>query len=176
MADDQQQPRMVRPFLTMDPVTGLLNAHGWVTFAKRHLKRAVHSQQRLGLILVRVENLAQLTAKKGTDVTEVGLLQIAEALQVAIRPGDLLGRWREADFLVLLPYVDAASMEQIADRLAQGVRRSAVFLKDPAVALAVLTTGASLTVTRGELQELDALIASCERQLQPSINRTVSAG
>jgi diguanylate cyclase (GGDEF)-like protein len=171
-----QAQSSVRPLVTIDPGTGVLNAHGWIAFAKRHLKRAVYSQQRLGLVLVRVENLAQIKADGGAKLMEGSMQHVAEALQLAVRPGDLLGRWREAEFIILLPYVDAGPMEQIAERLVQGVRKRPLLVGAQAVMLTFATSSASMLVIQGELQELDALIATCERQVQSRTAPTISGG
>jgi diguanylate cyclase (GGDEF)-like protein len=175
--DKHSQPQTsVRPLVTIDPGTGLLNAHGWLAFAKRHLKRAVYSKQRLGLVLLRIENLSQIKEAGGIELIEASMQHVAEALQLAVRPGDLLGRWREADFIVLLPYLDTGSMEQIAERLVQAVRKRPLLVGPRAVMLAFASSSASMLVIQGELQELDALISTCERQLQTRTTPTISAG
>jgi diguanylate cyclase (GGDEF)-like protein len=161
----------IKPVTTIDATTGLLNAHGWVAFAKRHLKRAVYSQQRLGLVLLRVQNFARLKTDLGQDITEAGIQQIAEELQALVRPGDLLGRWRDDDFIVLLPYVDAGAMDLIAERLAHGIRKKPILVGNQLLALTIVTGGASLVVTRGELHELDALISEGERRLTSAVER-----
>jgi diguanylate cyclase (GGDEF)-like protein len=159
----------IKPVTTIDPTTGLLNAHGWVAFAKRHLKRAVYSQQRLGLVLLRIQNYSVLKIDLGEKVAEAGMQQIAEALQALVRPGDLLGRWRDDDFILLLPYVDAGAIDLIAERLAQGIRKKPILVGNQLLALTVVTGGGSLIVTRGELHELDALIAEGERRLSAAV-------
>ena len=159
----QRPVTKVKPLAAIDPATGLLNPHGWLAFAKRHLKRAVHSHQRLGLIFIRIQHLARRQDELGSPASHVAIQQVTESLQLLIRPGDLLGRWREEDFIVLLPYIDGASVEQIAERLAQGLRKKLV--ESDLSSLTVVTGGASLVVTRGELQELDHLLAESERRL-----------
>jgi diguanylate cyclase (GGDEF)-like protein len=158
----------VKALASIDPTTGLLNAHGWIAYAKRHLKRAVHSQQRLGLVFLRVQNFARLRADLGDETVEGGMHQVAEALQFLVRPGDLLGRWRADDFIVLLPYVDGGAIEMIAERLAYGVRRKPILVGNRVLPLTILTGGASLVVTYGELHELDTLLAEAERRLVAS--------
>jgi diguanylate cyclase (GGDEF)-like protein len=155
----------IKPVSTVDAVTGLLNAQGWIAFAKRHLKRAVYSQQRLGLVLFRVENIEQLMKDQGREAVEAGLQQVAEELQSLVRPGDLLGRWKEEEFIVLLPYVDAGMMDVIAERLVHGVRKRPVVVGGQCLPFTVASAGASLIVTRGEIHELDALISEGERKL-----------
>ena len=170
--DDQEDSQSwVKPLVTIDPTTGLLNAYGWLAFAKRHLKRAVYSQQRLGLVFLRVQNFARLKAELGPQAAEATMQQVADALQGLVRPGDLLGRWRDDDFIILLPYVDAGTIEQIAERLGQGIRRKALMVENHLFPLTVVTSGASLIVTRGELNELDTLLAEGERRLVAGAER-----
>jgi diguanylate cyclase (GGDEF)-like protein len=161
----------VTPLTGIDPTTGLLNAHGWIAYAKRHLKRAVHSQQRLGLIFLRVQNFGPLRREFGDEVVEGAMRQVAEALQALVRPGDLLGRWRPDDFIVLVPYVDGSSMEMITDRLSHGARRKPVLVGRHLLSLTIVTGDASLIVTQGELHELDTLLAEAERRLVTSAGR-----
>ena len=163
--EEQGAQSAVKPLVSIDSATGLLNSHGWVAYAKRHLKRAVYSQQRLGLVFLRVQNFAGVRAEHGYEAVEEGMQQLAQSLQVLVRPGDLLGRWRADDFIVLLPYVDGNSLEMIAERLADGLRRKPVLVDRLLVPPKIVIGGASLVVTRGELHELDALLADGERQL-----------
>jgi diguanylate cyclase (GGDEF)-like protein len=155
----------IKPVSTIDSVTGLLNPQGWIGYAKRHLKRAVCSQQRLGLILFRVQNIEPVMKDLGRDVVQAGIQQVAEELQSLVRPGDLLGRWNDEDFIVLLPYVDASMIDVIAERLVYGVRKKPIIVGRQLLPFIVASGGASLIVRRGEIHELDVLISEVERNL-----------
>jgi diguanylate cyclase (GGDEF)-like protein len=155
----------VKHLSTIDPPTGLLNRHGWVTFAAKHLQRSARSGQRVGVLLIEVDGLSCVIDEHGHEAGDQAVQQIAEALEAELRPGDLLGRWIEDMFILFLPGQDANHLPGIAERLRKAVETKPLTLRTGAVRLSVTIGGATLTSQTGDLRELESVISHADGRL-----------
>jgi diguanylate cyclase (GGDEF)-like protein len=106
---------------SLDPSTGFLNRNGWMEYAARVLHRAGYTQENLGVLLIELDQFVSITEECGYRVGEETLQVVADVLEQQVRPGDVLGRWLEDQFILLLPVVKAEALGIVGERLRKAV-------------------------------------------------------
>jgi diguanylate cyclase (GGDEF)-like protein len=155
----------VRHLSAVDPPTGLLNRHGWITVAARYLKRAARSQKRVGVILADLDHFQRVNDEHGYDVGEEALQHVAEVLESQLRPGDLLGRWLEEEFILFLLSDETEVLAGVAERLRKAVE-AAPMVKDKIRLQMTISVGAvDRMVKTGDLKEMEAIVSEAERRV-----------
>ncbi len=103
------------------------------------------------LLLVVIENLAEINNEQGYDIGEMALRQTAERLQGLLRPDDFLARVGGSRFLLILPRVKS---DNRADFLAEQIQRQ---MQAPVKSAPQrFTIKISIGITRFPVQALDA--------------------
>ncbi len=155
----------IKRLASLDPPTGLLNRHGWVLFALRHLKRGARDQKSFGILIASLDNFTRLTDDLGYDVGEEALQHVGECIENQLRAGDLLGRWLEDQFILLLPCIAQEVLGSVAERIRNAVDSSPFMVGDRLLSLTISLGGGTKVVRTGDPKELDALIAVADTQL-----------
>jgi diguanylate cyclase (GGDEF)-like protein len=73
-------------------------------------------------ILFDIDDLAQLNGARGNDAGDAALIGVAEVLRRERRPGDLVVRYGDDEFLVLSPATSGEGALELAERLVAAVR------------------------------------------------------
>ena len=92
-----------------DSLTGLKNRR---EFERESLEALVNAQRGDGdfvLCLIDIDHFKQVNDNHGHDAGDRALVFIARALQAAVRPGDLVGRFGGEEFCVLMAHADNAA-------------------------------------------------------------------
>lgn len=99
----------------IDPITGLTDA----TLLEERLASALLGKraedQPMGFILVRIDNLDAIRNNAGNDGIETVLRQIGRLLQPRVRDSDILSRYNDTGFGMLLPSCPEAKAMEIAE-------------------------------------------------------------
>lgn len=100
--------------LEIDPQTGIYNQ-----FAINSYLKELHPQNdtHYGIILLSVDNLNTVKTQYSLKTANKVLAAIAVELSQNIRETDLIGRYSESEFILILSDVNQAQAEQIASRL-----------------------------------------------------------
>jgi len=101
----------------LDTKTGLLNAVAWRTEAAVQLVRAQHPGLPMAVGIAEIDQLRAVHDHYGHAAGDAVLEGVAAILRTGLRPGDLLGRFGDEQFVFLLPAADASAAMQVADRL-----------------------------------------------------------
>jgi diguanylate cyclase (GGDEF)-like protein/PAS domain S-box-containing protein len=154
-----------------DALTGSLNRSGFFKIAKRELERGdTHS---VGLLLLDVDHFKRINDCFGHQAGDRVLQALVVQLKSGLRQEDLLGRYGGEEFIVLLPGVDAERLEQIAERLREGVE-SMDMPGDAGKLSLTISLGGAL---RSFGEDLDHVIGRADRALyrakQTGRNRVV---
>ena len=100
-----------------DHLTGVPNRRFMDDALRRELARCQRSGAPLAVLFVDLDHFKRVNDQLGHDVGDSVLAAVANELQVALRPYDVLARWGGEEFLVLLPESDAGQARRIAERL-----------------------------------------------------------
>lgn len=135
----------------LDPATGLWNRKGGEDLLRREIERTVRAGSGLGVMIVALE---------ASRPSKVLLRETSERLRGALRPCDLVARWEEGSFLVLLPGWDAGTAERVAQHLAE----------------AAAPEGEGRASARGPFLRIGVTAAETGRELDPSALLALAAG
>jgi diguanylate cyclase (GGDEF)-like protein/putative nucleotidyltransferase with HDIG domain len=111
---------------------------------------------KLSVVFITVESFRPVVATFGLAAAEVALETIGESIKRALRSGDLLFRYGENEFVVLLTQTDADTARMVSERISSGLTEVLSDSKSPAsrltVALGVATASAAGLSVDGLIQ------------------------
>jgi diguanylate cyclase (GGDEF)-like protein len=105
----------------VDPLTG---SHNWRYFmyrGRQELSRAQRHFYNLSFIIVDVDYFRQINSLYGTDVGDLLIKDLLVLLKKNVRKEDIITRWREDEFFIILPYLSKNDAYQTAKRLREKV-------------------------------------------------------
>lgn len=104
-----------------DAKTGLPNPNHWRSVADRAVTRAQRAGTPVAILMVDLDHFKALNDRFGHVTGDAVLTAVADTLRLAVRPGDLVGRFGGEEFTVLLPDTFVPEALRVATRLRQGV-------------------------------------------------------
>jgi len=105
----------------VDALTGAYTRNTFNEIAERELSRARRAGQPLSLLLLDLDNLREEVDQHGARLAEPILRRFVEIVQEASRKEDLVVRFSNAQFLVLLPEVPGPGAVVVAGRIRREV-------------------------------------------------------
>lgn len=131
-----------------DDLTGVLTRRGVLTELEREIERATRYQEPLSLLAIDIDHLRAINAAAGHDAGDAVIRGVAEVIQTAIRPTDVVGRLGGEEFLVLLPHTAIADAERAAERLRRMAEQRPQWRQDQSVAASVSIGIAEVDICR----------------------------
>jgi diguanylate cyclase (GGDEF)-like protein len=111
---------------SVDALTGLLNVRAFDEVLQMEHRRAERSGRHYSLLVVDVDNLAQINESLGHDAGNQILIAVAAAIDRSIRNSDAAARLGGDEFIVLLTEADAVMGATIGQRIRNNVYSSTV--------------------------------------------------
>jgi diguanylate cyclase (GGDEF)-like protein len=108
----------------LDPLTGLLNRHALAPRFVELTHQARLTHQPICLLLCDVDTFKQINDRYGHDRGDAVLRDVAYELRKRLRSFELAYRLGGEEFLIVLPGVDHAEGQEIAERLRVAIERS----------------------------------------------------
>ncbi|UTI64664.1 EAL domain-containing protein [Paraconexibacter antarcticus] len=105
-----------------DPLTGLVNRRRFEQDIDHHLSLCRRYGPRGAVLLIDVDHFKYVNDTLGHAAGDELIAQVAEALQTRLRESDVLARLGGDEFAVLLPQVDLAGAEAVAESLVADLR------------------------------------------------------
>lgn len=99
----------MRELALKDGLTGVLNRRALNEALAAEIARAGRSRLPLALVMVDADRFKRINDEHGHPAGDAVLVAIAQRLQAATRPYDILGRYGGEEFLLLLPELDMES-------------------------------------------------------------------
>ena len=165
--------------LNRDPSSQLQNVRGLAVSVDRLLTPGSPTSltPRLGLLLVRLSGLGDITNTFGRQISDHLVDRVGELLAGDTSSDAIIGRAASADVVVLLPQADIGRVERAADRIARSLMApidvdGVAFLVRPTIGIATAPADGT---------ELGALTAQAERAIMDArrtgaMVRTIPAG
>jgi diguanylate cyclase (GGDEF)-like protein/PAS domain S-box-containing protein len=146
----------------VDPLTQVGNRRYLEEALTRVARKTPSSGTTFGVLLIDIDHFKRINDSYGHSCGDEVLLSTAQTLQRALRGSDLLGRWGGEEFLALLPSVDLAVLQRIADRCRGLARQAWVECGRERVAVTI-SVGGTLFRRRREsiarlIQRVDSLL------------------
>jgi len=104
---------------TRDPVTGLPNRQAMLQGLEPLVSRSRRYQNPLSVIRLRLDNLHDLSAEHGKRSGEKALIAVAQLLKDQLRWADIIARFDNDEFLLVLPETDTAAANHLMNKLRQ---------------------------------------------------------
>ncbi|CAN5756487.1 GGDEF domain-containing protein [soil metagenome] len=105
----------------IDTTTGLPRVEAWRKLAERLFVRSRTSGTNLSLLMLDIDHFKAINDEHGHLTGDRALTAVATAVQDAIRPGDLAGRYGGEEFAVVLPGADYTAAVEVAERIRRTV-------------------------------------------------------
>ena len=104
-------------FAITDPLTRLYNRRYLLHRLAYEATRGVRYKTPLALMLVDVDNLADINHDHGILYGDMVLVEIGQVLKKLVRVSDVVGRCDTQDFMILMPQTDEAGAKLLANRI-----------------------------------------------------------
>jgi diguanylate cyclase (GGDEF)-like protein len=114
----------VERLATRDPLTGLYNRRYMQECLKAELERAKRYDKQLIVGLLDYDNFKQLNDEYGHDTGDKALELFARVSSELMRETDVIARWGNEEFLILMPETGAAGALKYLQRLTDRVREA----------------------------------------------------
>ena len=119
--------RAMETLVVVDALTGIANRRRFDEALAVEWRRGLRMGSRLSLLLLDVDHFKRYNDTYGHVRGDSCLKQIAEAaLDVVLRPADLVARYGGEEFAVVLPTTDSVGAQAVADEICQAVRNRAL--------------------------------------------------
>lgn len=118
----RQQAEDLRRATQVDALTGLANRRYFDSLVVRELQQAQREGSLLALMHADIDQFGEYKALYGASRAESCVVQVAAALRDAAPYPDLISRYSEDEFAILMPRTDEAQICAIAAELCQRVR------------------------------------------------------
>ncbi len=154
---------------TLDPATGICDRRHFLHAAERELSAARRYQRPCALVLLQLDHFAQIQNRFGQRCGELLLRALAEGAQAQLRQPDLLARFDDDRFIVLLPDTDPLGALDVAERLRERTERLGFEWQGQ-----ILQCSASLGVAA--LQEEHAALQQLVQATEAALREALAAG
>jgi len=101
----------------LDPLTGLANERYLSMFLQQEISRSERSGQPMTVLLIDIDDFDRLNGTAGTDAGDQCITALGTSLRRMIRDYDLVARYKDDEFVVVLPEASATAGSETARRL-----------------------------------------------------------
>ncbi len=117
LAHRDEAARELERLATVDALTGVLNRGAWTARAAVEMAVSVRYRHAVAVLMIDLDHFKQINDSHGHDAGDRALAFVARALQAAVRPGDLVGRYGGEEFCVLMTHADNAAASAFDTRM-----------------------------------------------------------
>ncbi len=104
--NDTTAQRRIDDLLNRDPLTGVANRAHFTAELDRHFNEAQRYGTDLSLLMVDIDHFRQFADRFGYHMADVVLTTVSGVLDKSIRKSDMLARFGENKFAMILPHTD----------------------------------------------------------------------
>ncbi len=161
----ERRNQLLSTLVRTDPLTGVANRRSFDETLAWGWSEAWSNKAWIGLIMIDVDHFKAFNDHYGHQEGDVCLRTVAQAIQTAVRSGDMVARYGGEEFAVILADSNLAQVQNVAERIVQEVRalRRPHLGLGPGAFLSVSLGAASLTPQ--EEQGSERLVQLADRLL-----------
>jgi diguanylate cyclase (GGDEF)-like protein/PAS domain S-box-containing protein len=143
----QSAYRAMETLVVVDALTGIANRRRFDDSLNGEWRRALREGSKLSLLLIDADHFKRYNDTYGHVRGDSCLKQIAEsALDVVLRPGDLVARYGGEEFAVVLPGTDEAGAKAVAEDVCQAVRNRRIPHEGNAPGIVTVSIGCATVI------------------------------
>src|SRR5579872_317796 len=162
---------------TKDPLTGLYNRRYLQEMLDREIRRAIRSEQHLGILMLDLDHFKKFNDTYGHEAGDAVLRETASFLVRSIRVEDFVCRYGGEEFVIVLPTADLRAAEARAGRIRLKLRDLVVMHDGRSLGLITASVGVAALPEHGmsEKELLQAVDAALYRAKREGRDRVVVA-
>lgn len=162
---------------TKDPLTGLYNRRYLQEMLDREIRRAIRSEQHLGILMLDLDHFKKFNDTYGHEAGDAVLRETASFLVRSIRVEDFVCRYGGEEFVVVLPTADLRAAEARAGRIRSKLRDLVVMHDGRSLGVITASVGVAALPDHGmsEKELLQAADAALYRAKREGRDRVVVA-
>jgi len=154
---------------TKDPLTGLYNRRYLQEMLDREIRRAVRSEQHLGILMLDLDHFKKFNDTYGHEAGDTVLRETASFLVRSIRVEDFVCRYGGEEFVIILPTADLRAAEARAGRIRSKLRDLVVMHDGRSLGVITASIGVAALPDHGMnekelLQSADAALYRAKRE------------
>ena len=142
----------------LDPLTGLLNRKALDTHFEEIRRQAHYTGKPVAMVLCDLDHFKAVNDNHGHQRGDAVLRDIAEALRAHLRTFELVYRVGGEEFVILLPGVQPADAEMVAERVRSGIEGARAGDLD-------VTSSVGVAVAFGTAVDFEALYGASDKAL-----------
>ncbi len=104
--NDTAAQRRIQDLVTRDPLTNVANRGHFTTELDRHFNDAQRYGTDLALLMIDIDHFRQFSDRYGYHMADVVLTSVAGVIQKSVRKSDMIARFGENRFALILPQTD----------------------------------------------------------------------
>jgi diguanylate cyclase (GGDEF)-like protein/PAS domain S-box-containing protein len=176
----QSAYRAMETLVVVDALTGIANRRRFDDALSTEWRRALREGSKISLLLIDADHFKRYNDTYGHVRGDSCLKQIAEAaLDIVLRPGDLVARYGGEEFAVILPGTDEGGAKGVAEDICQAVRNRRLPHEGNAPGIVTVSIGCATIIPQRGKSTQD-LIESADQALYRAKgrgrNRVIVAG
>ncbi|MFA5008314.1 MAG: diguanylate cyclase [Candidatus Omnitrophota bacterium] len=109
--------KKIKEITLVDPSTGCYNWRYFLYRTRQELSRARRHLNNVSFIAVDIDYFRQINELYSSDIADSVIKELVHLLKASLRREDVLARWREDEFFIILPLSLRDSAYQVANRL-----------------------------------------------------------
>jgi len=154
---------------TKDPLTGLYNRRYLQETLDREIRRAIRSEQALGILMLDLDHFKKFNDTYGHEAGDAVLRETGSFLVRSIRAEDFVCRYGGEEFVVVLPTADLRAAEARAERIRAKLRDLVIMHNGRSLGLITASIGVAALPAHGTsekdlLQAADAALYCAKRE------------
>lgn len=118
-----------------DALTGLPNSRALVTYFEQESNRAERYETTLAMLMIDLDGFKQVNDTFGHQSGDTVLREVASCLKKELRAGDPLIRYAGDEFIVLLPYAEESSINDLIARIQKRLEAQVIQLNGAEVCI-----------------------------------------
>lgn len=123
---DEQLANKYQRYSNVDQLTGLHNRRWLEDMLGRQIMRSATNKRSLSVLMVDVAAFRDFNETYGANAGDQALYSVAQILLKCSRPTDLIARFQNDQFVVVLPDTDSSGAERLAERIRDSVKQQAI--------------------------------------------------
>jgi diguanylate cyclase (GGDEF)-like protein/PAS domain S-box-containing protein len=151
----------------VDSATGTLNHEYTQTQIREHLETYAEHRVPMSVLMIRVDNIDKLRAHDGNGVVATVMRVAAQTLTNSLRPTDLVGRWKDTEFMALATECNSWEAMKLGDRLRKMIHGAEVTWWGDRIRLSASIGGTSAKVG----DTVETIVARARAGLEESIGQ-----
>ncbi len=152
-----------------DALTGLFNRRYLEETLEREIRRAVRSEQVLGVLMLDLDHFKKFNDTFGHEAGDTVLREAAAFLTRSVRSEDIVCRFGGEEFVIILPLADLKATQARAERIRSKLRELTILHQGKAVGMVTVSVGVAELPEHGTtpktlLESADAALYRAKRE------------